>query len=341
MGLLDTFLAYKAANTPRNTRPRVSPAKVIDQGLLGGAIGRVPDNAQAMYQGLLNAPQELAQLGGKGSLESVNQAMRNPQQANPQQWMDKGMELTGMAPVGGLIGATVYHGSPHKFSKFDMSKIGTGEGNQAYGHGLYFAEAPEVAEGYARNLSMRYTGETMPQLKARMKQIKDTMQGPSRMTALNEVRGQMALAKSGAGKTPQMYKVDIPDEAIPKMLDWDAPLSKQPQNVIDAIQGTRNMLPPNAIDDMGGDLSMLYDMSRNPDSFLADLAAIGGRQDFGETLLRQQGIPGIKYLDGNSRGVGGTSNYVLFDDKMARILEVNGHPTGLLSWADEAKKAKK
>ena len=33
-------------------------------------------------------------------------------------------------------GAVVYHGSPHKLDKFDSSKIGTGEGAQAYGHGL-------------------------------------------------------------------------------------------------------------------------------------------------------------------------------------------------------------
>ena len=34
MGLLDQFKAYVQANTPRNTRPRVSPAKVLDEGLL-------------------------------------------------------------------------------------------------------------------------------------------------------------------------------------------------------------------------------------------------------------------------------------------------------------------
>ena len=43
----------------------------------------------------------------------------------------------------------VYHGSPHDFEKFDVSRIGTGEGPQAYGHGLYFAENPAVAAEYA------------------------------------------------------------------------------------------------------------------------------------------------------------------------------------------------
>jgi hypothetical protein len=63
--------------------------------------------------------------------------------------------LKGAAALGGkflapaLAGAIkAYHGSPYKFDKFDMSKIGTGEGAQAYGHGLYFAENPKVAESY-------------------------------------------------------------------------------------------------------------------------------------------------------------------------------------------------
>jgi hypothetical protein len=41
-----------------------------------------------------------------------------------------------------------YHGSPHKFDRFDLSKIGTGEGAQAYGHGLYFAESEPIAKFY-------------------------------------------------------------------------------------------------------------------------------------------------------------------------------------------------
>ena len=46
-----------------------------------------------------------------------------------------------------------WHGSPHDHNKFDSSKIGTGEGAQAYGWGHYFAGAREVAEWYRNNLS--------------------------------------------------------------------------------------------------------------------------------------------------------------------------------------------
>jgi hypothetical protein len=46
-----------------------------------------------------------------------------------------------------------YHGSPHDFDQFSLSKIGTGEGAQAYGHGLYFAEQEAVAKEYANQLA--------------------------------------------------------------------------------------------------------------------------------------------------------------------------------------------
>lgn len=59
--------------------------------------------------------------------------------------------LNYMSPMAGAIKA--YHGTPHEFERFDMSKIGTGEGAQAYGHGLYFAENPKVAEEYRNRLA--------------------------------------------------------------------------------------------------------------------------------------------------------------------------------------------
>ena len=48
---------------------------------------------------------------------------------------------------------SVYHGSPHKFDEFSLDAIGTGEGAQAHGWGLYFAGNKDVSEGYRKNLS--------------------------------------------------------------------------------------------------------------------------------------------------------------------------------------------
>jgi hypothetical protein len=55
---------------------------------------------------------------------------------------------TGNIKPMGPVGFKAYHGSPHDFDKFSLSKIGTGEGAQAYGHGLYFAEKEGVAKSY-------------------------------------------------------------------------------------------------------------------------------------------------------------------------------------------------
>jgi hypothetical protein len=69
------------------------------------------------------------------------------------------------ASTGGLLDAVAqkfprfanaikaYHGSPHDFDQFKTSAIGTGEGAQAYGHGLYFAENPQVAADYRNSLA--------------------------------------------------------------------------------------------------------------------------------------------------------------------------------------------
>ena len=43
---------------------------------------------------------------------------------------------------------SAWHGSPHDFDTFDLGAIGTGEGNQAHGWGLYFAKNKEIAQAY-------------------------------------------------------------------------------------------------------------------------------------------------------------------------------------------------
>lgn len=47
----------------------------------------------------------------------------------------------------------VYHGTPHHVDLFSTNHIGTGEGVQAYGWGMYFAESKEVAEYYKDSLT--------------------------------------------------------------------------------------------------------------------------------------------------------------------------------------------
>ena len=101
--------------------------KMRSGGLLQDNPGSTADNIGNVLGGLLGpvtaakAPQI-----ARGLLQG-GENLASPRTLNPQ------------------TGAIVWHGSPHKFDKFDSSKIGTGEGAQAYGHGVYFAESPDVA----------------------------------------------------------------------------------------------------------------------------------------------------------------------------------------------------
>jgi hypothetical protein len=120
---------------------------------------------------------------------------------------------------------------------------------------------------------------------------------------------------------PQLYKTDIPDEAVAHFLDWDKPLSQQSPEVYDAIRQMymeRKITVPSS----GPVGSMVHDLGMN-------LGASGDASKY----LASKGIPGIRYLDGGSRSAGqGSSNFVAFDPEMIRILERNGQATGLQPW---------
>ena len=58
---------------------------------------------------------------------------------------------------------SAWHGSPHDFDEFDLGAIGTGEGNQAHGWGLYFAKKKSVSRNYQKELAKRL-GTTNPKL---------------------------------------------------------------------------------------------------------------------------------------------------------------------------------
>ena len=59
--------------------------------------------------------------------------------------------------------AIIYHGTNRRFNKFDLSNLLTGEGNNVYGKGFYFAFDKNISKEYAKATSKRYlvslTGE--------------------------------------------------------------------------------------------------------------------------------------------------------------------------------------
>lgn len=63
-----------------------------------------------------------------------------------------GLEDSGTT-AGSSFDQTAYHGTPHEFDEFSLDAIGTGEGAQAHGWGLYFAQNIDVSEGYRKRLA--------------------------------------------------------------------------------------------------------------------------------------------------------------------------------------------
>jgi len=254
------------------------------------------------------------------------------------------------------MGITVYHGSPHKFAKFDSSKIGTGEGAQAYGHGLYLAESPDVATRYRDTLTnfrpdhieaklidagiSPEFANTYSQFAAQTKggargldDFAELMGKPGPSPYIEQfrqrIRAELPAARKAADAIAgSLYKVDLPDSAVARMLDWDKPLSQQAQNVkdsLDALKQANQQGYQRLVDaQLGGPL---MDQAAGMDLYRNLIKGANERQM--AEVMRQQGIPGIRYLDGGSRGAGGgTSNFVIFpgEESLLTILERNGMP---------------
>lgn len=231
------------------------------------------------------------------------------------------------------VGIRAYHGSPYDFDKFDLSKIGTGEGAQAYGHGLYFAENPKVAQEYRdalANPGMTDAAEHFLKLAGNNKEdalrlvdeaIRKEGKDYGRYSYYGRIREQLRGYSPG-----KIYEVNI--NAKPEQfLDWDKPLAQQPVSVIDPLRETVHREAYNralaATDRKRADelWGMVKDPLRAPAGFAQPLL----KTPEVTRRLNEAGIPGIRYLDQGSRTGGqGTSNYVVFNPDIVEILKKYG-----------------
>ncbi len=85
-----------------------------------------------------------------GLAADVDMYMRDPESRNIPNYLLTAAGALPFLPAASQVrqGIKAYHGSPHSFDRFSTEQIGTGEGAQAYGQGLYFAGNEKVAEGY-------------------------------------------------------------------------------------------------------------------------------------------------------------------------------------------------
>jgi len=274
------------------------------------------------------------------------------------------------APIAEL---DVYHGTPHRFpeteanplGEFDASKIGTGEGEQAFGYGIYLAEKPNVAQDYQFMLSkidpetVTYQGKPVQKWYDMAQAEQDRAHRLGDRTAIDRANAKLAYWENvmtrrhpedvkrvandpddgwptfanyanslemekfgGLKESGSLYKADLPDDMIDRMLDWEKPLSEQSEFVKAAIRAMPNAPDESKWKNWTGEYLYRIHLQR------------GGRESPEKPLkvtasekLQNASIPGIKYLDAGSRSRGlsasGTRNFVVFpgEEKKVKILK--------------------
>lgn len=168
----------------------------------------------------------------------------------------------------------LYHGSPHDFDRFSMSKIGTGEGAQAYGHGLYFAENADIARGYRDNVFGSVPREIFKTDEAH-RIVNDQLQTfgatPNALDgAIDDLRKSLKSAE-GTQKIwgDQQSRVDALKEAIgflenkadTRLMIGDRAVS----DVYDNISSRADRLPPKAAEAEYNKMAVLEDLMNDGD----------------------------------------------------------------------------
>lgn len=192
-----------------------------------------------------------------------------------------------------------YHGSTAEFEAFDLDKIGTGQGAQSYGHGLYFAEEPAVAESYkqegkfapgegpASDVLSMYKGDREAAIKELENKIafnKEKMGDAYKYSAWakDDEKALEFLKEGGQPRslTGNVYRVHIHANKE-EFLDFDKGLAGQPPEV--------------------QNLFKQWSESVGNEDF-SEFGWKGALQDPRFTAkLKEAGIPGIRYLDQASR----------------------------------------
>lgn len=160
-----------------------------------------------------------------------------------------------------VLEQAAYHGSPHEFSEFSTQKIGAGEGNQAYGWGLYFASNDKVARWYRAKLTgnniwkaddsrvnrflpqdprlsrTEVIEKTAQALRDKGREVRERTgrrgtDAEYNLAAWRLEHGEVTLVPPDLGR---LYEVDLKPKDH-DWLDWDKPLAEQPKQMQDRVR---------------------------------------------------------------------------------------------------------
>ena len=268
---------------------------------------------------------------------------------------------------GVVLNQPVYHGTPHRGIEqtgFSLQKIGTGEGAQAYGWGLYFAGDKEIAEYYRKSLTdtsrvatIQFNDKSGPAKVSErgfvthlMDAFKDKNSFRNEVDELSrQVTKVVVDGRSvGAAKAAilprdwplfesmlayaqtlgvkkikpepqgQLYKAEVPEDG--DLLDYDKQFSEQPAKVQEAMQA---IVDAGLLDEEN---TPVWKAAKNKSgmqfyTLLTTSFKVDGAEGASK-VLAQYGIPGLRFLDANSRATGkGSHNYVIWDESQIKDVQ--------------------
>lgn len=238
-----------------------------------------------------------------------------------------------------------WHGTPYDFDAFSLSGIGGGEGNQAHGWGLYFAQNREVSEAYKEIFGDKgstvelngevwtvnesgdweTTGKTAKYGEAigyaldaleehRTKDAainslqKDLKEGKFRGAYIAEAQKAVNILRQGEAKGHKggrLLEAEIPDTDV--LLDEQKSFNEQPEKVKNALS--------ELISNTGeGQLSRRLFKNATGKRIYEVLSNLYGDDKKASLKLNEFGVKGITY-----KGTQDERCYVVFDDKAITI----------------------
>jgi hypothetical protein len=224
---------------------------------------------------------------------------------------------------------SAYHGTPHKVDKFSTDKIGTGEGNQTFGWGLYFAGSKAVAEFYSESvrdmIPVRKINEQLVELNRIMEKYSGhgyrNFTDPKGVTASEEYDRLMSKRASVVAQAGKVYQVELAPEDH-EYLRWNESFKNQPDHIQQKFISLFGKSAEyfEALGMTGEDVYKKLSIELRA-QFEGTGSQTDGPKEASEQL-HNMGIRGVKYQDAGSRGsTGGSFNYVIFSDDDVAITD--------------------
>lgn len=319
-------------NLPKEARQKIHT--------LNGLIKRLEKEWQKLDEG--QSPVEsYRRLHGEQEARKTAERAVQPGEANANTWQYPDPVIVFN---GSVFTQRAWHGSPYEFEAFDLGAMGSGEGNQAHGWGLYFAKDKRISEAYKEYFGdkgdvvhfngMEYrindegdwegggqvyeygdaVGYVLDALADNgtpaqaIADLQDKLQ-KGRIRGIYADRAQEAITvlETGSGdgrRGGRLYEVEIPEDAA--LLDEQKQLSEQPESVRRSVQS--------AFENNGLDMYRLDDMTGR--DIQQVLQSVYGDDRGVAMALKEAGLKGYTY-EGRNDG----RCYVVFDDSAIQIID--------------------